>query len=108
MMKAVFLEKPGGHLVMKEVNIPVPGPGEVLIKMKAAPVNPSDLARIRNTAAGHDLATFIPGIEGSGTVEVKEYCPISGSEKGLPVLRNMRPAVPGLSIWLQKPETVFL
>ena len=70
MMKAVFLEKPGGHLVMKEVNIPVPGPGEVLIKMKAAPVNPSDLARIRNTAAGHDLATFIPGIEGSGTVVV--------------------------------------
>lgn len=64
-MKAVFLDKPGGKLSVKELKTPVPGPGEVLVRMKAAPVNPSDLARIRKA---EDLTTFIPGIEGSGTV----------------------------------------
>ena len=67
-MQAVFLEKPGGPLVVKEVKIPEPGPGEVLIKMSAAPVNPSDLAQIRNAPANYDLGTFIPGLEGSGRV----------------------------------------
>ena len=67
-MKALFLDKPGGSLIVKEVNIPDPGPGEVLIRMKASPVNPSDLARIRNAPVEYDLATFIPGLEGSGTV----------------------------------------
>jgi NADPH:quinone reductase len=67
-MKAVFLEKPGGLLVVKEIKIPQPGPNEVLIKMSAAPVNPSDLAGIRNAHSEHDLTTFIPGLEGSGTV----------------------------------------
>ena len=67
-MKAVFLEKHEGRLIIKEVKTPVPGPGEVIVKMNAAPVNPSDLARIRNAHKNHDLATFIPGLEGSGTV----------------------------------------
>lgn len=67
-MKAVFLEKQGGPLVVREVKIPVPGPGEVLIKIAAAPVNPSDLAGIRNAHKNFDLETYIPGLEGSGTV----------------------------------------
>ncbi len=67
-MKAVFLEKQEGKLVVREVKIPDPAPNEVLIKMAAAPVNPSDLARIRNAHKEFDLATFIPGLEGSGTV----------------------------------------
>ncbi len=68
MMLAVFLEKAGGQLVVKETKVPEPGPGEVLIKMSAAPVNPSDLAQIRNAPAVYDLDTFIPGLEGSGRV----------------------------------------
>jgi NADPH:quinone reductase-like Zn-dependent oxidoreductase len=67
-MKAVFLEKQGGPLVVREVDTPVPGPGEVLIKIAAAPVNPSDLAGIRNAHDNFDLRTFIPGLEGSGKV----------------------------------------
>lgn len=67
-MKALFLDKPGGHLIVKDVKIPVPGPGEVLIRMKSAPVNPSDIAILRKAAAAYDLAFFIPGLEGSGTV----------------------------------------
>jgi NADPH:quinone reductase len=67
-MQAVFLGKPGGPLLVKEVKIPDPGPKEVLIKMSAAPVNPSDLARIREAHPAYDPASFIPGLEGSGTV----------------------------------------
>ena len=67
-MKAVFLEKQGGPLVVKDVDVPVPGPGEVLIKVAAAPINPSDIAMLKHAYAEHDLATFIPGLEGSGTV----------------------------------------
>ncbi|MBK7132324.1 MAG: zinc-binding dehydrogenase [Bacteroidales bacterium] len=65
-MIAVFTEKQGGPLVVREVEIPKPGPGEVLVKIAAAPINPSDLARVRNMDT--DLDKFIPGLEGSGTV----------------------------------------
>jgi NADPH:quinone reductase-like Zn-dependent oxidoreductase len=67
-MKAVFLEKPRGRLLMREVKTPVPGPGEVLVRMKAAPVNPSDIAGLKRADAEYDLSTFIPGLEGSGIV----------------------------------------
>ncbi len=67
-MKAVFLEKQGGPLIVRELKIPYPGPSEVLVKISAAPINPSDLGRLRNAHIDHDLSTFIPGLEGSGTV----------------------------------------
>jgi len=67
-MQAVFLEKPGGRLIVREVKTPEPGPNEVLIKMSAAPINPSDLAQIRNAGTEYDVSTLIPGLEGSGTV----------------------------------------
>jgi NADPH2:quinone reductase len=67
-MKAVFLEKKDGPLVVRDVATPAPGRGEVLVKIAAAPVNPSDLARIRNAHTWFDLAKFIPGLEGSGKV----------------------------------------
>ena len=66
-MLAAFLEKKGGPLIVKEVRVPDPGPSEVLVRISAAPVNPSDLARLKNVG-NEDLATFIPGLEGSGSV----------------------------------------
>ena len=67
-MLAAFLEKEGGPLIVKEVRVPEPGPSEVLVKISAAPVNPSDLARLKNAHHENDLTTFIPGLEGSGSV----------------------------------------
>ncbi len=67
-MQAVFIEKHGGQLVVKGSYVPNPGPNDVLIKIAAAPVNPSDISAIRNAAADKDLTTYIPGLEGSGTV----------------------------------------
>jgi len=66
-MKAVHLEKAGGPLVLRTVHVPRPQKGEVLVKMSAAPVNPSDLHRIRSVEEDN-ISAFIPGIEGSGTV----------------------------------------
>jgi NADPH2:quinone reductase len=67
-MKAVFLDGPGSRLVVREIKTPEPGPNEVLIRMIASPVNPSDLARIKDAPKEYGLATFIPGLEGSGIV----------------------------------------
>ena len=67
-MHAVHLEKRGGPLVIRSVMVPHPKPGEVLVKMAASPVNPSDLARINGISDEQDLDSFIPGLEGSGTV----------------------------------------
>ncbi len=67
-MKAVFPDIMTGHLIVKETDTPKPGKGEVLVRMAAAPVNPSDLARIRGFMATGKPDGFIPGLEGSGTV----------------------------------------
>jgi NADPH:quinone reductase len=67
-MNAVRVENPGGPFVVRTVKTPVPGKGEVLIKIAAAPVNPSDLQRIRSIADPALIKDFIPGIEGSGIV----------------------------------------
>lgn len=67
-MQAVFSEKPGGKLVVREVKVPDLRPGEVLVKISAAPVNPSDIAMLKNSHGVQDLTTFIPGLEGSGRV----------------------------------------
>jgi NADPH:quinone reductase-like Zn-dependent oxidoreductase len=67
-MRAVFIDKAGGKLIVKEANTPQPGPGEVLIRIAAAPVNPSDIALLRNEYPDNYLNTYIPGLEGSGTV----------------------------------------
>jgi NADPH:quinone reductase len=67
-MKAVFLEKAEGRLIVRDTIVPKPGPGEVLVKVSAAPVNPSDLAMLRQAGKSIDTETFIPGLEGSGRV----------------------------------------
>jgi NADPH:quinone reductase len=66
-MKAIIVTAPGGPLELKEVLTPVPGPGEVLVKIEAAPVNPSDLSAIKR-GQGELFIPFIPGLEGAGVV----------------------------------------
>jgi NADPH:quinone reductase len=67
-MRAVFLEKAEGQLIVRDTIVPKPGPGEVLVKLSAAPVNPSDIAMIRQIGKSTEAETFIPGLEGSGRV----------------------------------------
>lgn len=69
MMRAVQLDEPYGKLTLREIPVPRPGQNQVLIRMAAAPFNPSDLgAMMGATYGGVRKFPFTPGIEGSGTV----------------------------------------
>ncbi len=66
-MKALQFEQYGTPqvLALGERPIPAPGPGEVLIKVLASGINPSDI----KNAAGHFKATLeglVPGFESPG------------------------------------------
>src|SRR6516162_5770066 len=70
-MLAVQLKDYNGKpesLTLAEVPIPRPGPGEVLVKVFASPVNPSDLMFITGNYGFRKALPATPGFEGSGTV----------------------------------------
>lgn len=62
------LERPGDFLELREVPRPVPGPGQVLIKMRRAAVNPSDIAFVQGFYGQARVADTPAGFEGVGTV----------------------------------------
>ena len=66
-MKALRQNEAGGKLIVESIPVPVPGPGEVLVKMAASPINPSDLANISGSYLAKSWP-FTPGLEGSGTI----------------------------------------
>jgi len=55
--------------VIKEMETPAPGPGEVLIKVRAAAVNFPDLLQTRGEYQHKPPLPFIPGLELSGEIE---------------------------------------
>jgi NADPH:quinone reductase-like Zn-dependent oxidoreductase len=70
-MRAVQLrdyEGKPGSLSVSQVPVPKPGPGEVLVKVFASPVNPSDLMFITGNYGFKKPLPATPGFEGSGTV----------------------------------------
>jgi NADPH:quinone reductase-like Zn-dependent oxidoreductase len=67
-MKAALQREASGDLFIEEVNVPIPGPGEVLVQMEYTPINPSDLSFLQGTYAEKPSYPVIPGIEGSGIV----------------------------------------
>jgi NADPH:quinone reductase len=69
-MKAIRINKIGGPevLELQEVDSPVPSPGEVLIKVKAAGVNRSDVLSRSSRSYGSQNLPQIPGLEVSGTI----------------------------------------
>jgi len=70
-MQAVLLRdydgRPGS-IVIAEVDVPRPEHGQVLIRIAAAPVNPSDLAFIHGLYGFRKVLPAIPGFEASGMV----------------------------------------
>ncbi len=67
-MRALELQAYDGQLHLVEKPTPRPGPGEVLIRIAAAPINPSDVAFIHGRYGVKKRLPVIPGIEGSGQV----------------------------------------
>jgi len=66
---AIRLHQPGGpeFMVWEEIDLPAPGPGEVLIRHSAVGLNFIDV--YHRTGLYPLPAPFIPGLEGAGTVE---------------------------------------
>jgi NADPH2:quinone reductase len=55
-------------LAVEERPTPQPGRGEVLVRMAASPINPSDLASLQGLYGVPKALPLVPGIEGCGTV----------------------------------------
>jgi len=71
-MRAIVVDEFGGpeQLRAAEVAIPVPGPGEVLVEIYAAPVNYVDLLVVGGTYQFLPERPFIPGKGPAGIVQV--------------------------------------
>jgi NADPH:quinone reductase len=67
-MQAVLLEQPGGSPTIGQIPTPAPGSGQVLIRMAASPINPSDLGFLKGSYGFQRPFPIVPGFEGSGTV----------------------------------------
>lgn len=66
-MKALVIEEFGGPMIPKEMPVPDPGPGEVLLRVKACAVDQFDL-RIRDGKVPHARVPLILGHEVAGEV----------------------------------------
>lgn len=70
-MRAVQLTAYDGQpqsITMDTVPVPRPGAGEVLVRVHASPINPSDLMFVRGLYGFKKPLPAVPGFEGSGTV----------------------------------------
>ncbi|SFO51077.1 NADPH2:quinone reductase [Geodermatophilus obscurus] len=85
-MRAITYTRNGGPEVLELTDRPVPepGPGEVLVRLAVAGVNPTDWKSRTNTSPGP--GGQVPGQDGAGTVEA--------------VGRGVDPAVTGQRVWV--------
>src|SRR5579872_7228194 len=71
-MKAIRVHEFGGPEVLKLEEVPDlhPGPGQVLVRVKAAGVNPYETYMRRGTYAVKPALPYTPGSDAAGTVEL--------------------------------------
>ncbi len=67
-MQALMVVSFESPLEVAETSVPVPGKGEVLVKIDSSPVNPSDWSFLRGMYSSKKKPPVIAGFEGSGTV----------------------------------------
>ncbi|HVO37973.1 MAG TPA: NADPH:quinone reductase [Spirochaetia bacterium] len=70
-MKAIIVRQYGDPEVMKveEVPTPAPSPGQILVRIKAAGVNPADTYARSGSSANKPPVPYTPGTDGAGVVE---------------------------------------
>ena len=70
-MKAIRVHEYGGPAVMKleEISDPQPGPGEVLVRVRAAGINPVDAYIHTGTYVRKPPLPYTPGQDGAGEIE---------------------------------------
>ncbi|NMG40119.1 zinc-binding dehydrogenase [Chelativorans sp. ZYF759] len=69
-MTVIAITEPGGPLVLKPERrpLPAPGPGEILIRVRAAGVNRPDVAQRKGSYPPPPGASDLPGLEAAGEV----------------------------------------
>ncbi|MFX6250489.1 alcohol dehydrogenase catalytic domain-containing protein, partial [Acinetobacter baumannii] len=67
-MKAAVVREFGKPLVIEEVTVPMPGPGQILVKIAATGVCHTDLHAAEGDWPVKPNPPFIPGHEGVGHV----------------------------------------
>ena len=60
--------EPAEVLKVEEIDKPEPGAGQVLVKMRARPINPSDVLTVRGLYGSLPVPPATPGLEGMGEV----------------------------------------
>lgn len=84
-MRAIVIDTPGAAPRIDNVPMPRPGPGEVLVRLAASPINPSDLMTVQGLyGIGWDFP-LIPGLEGAGRVMAEGGGFMARSLMGKPV-----------------------
>ena len=70
-MKAYELQGPGGvdGMMLVEKDVPAPGPGQVLVKLKAATINYRDLLTVKGGYGSRQKFPLVPLSDGAGVVE---------------------------------------
>src|SRR5512139_3704148 len=68
-MRAARFDRASRQLIVQDVPVPEPGPGEVLVRVEAAGICASDLHMIDGTMPDFPLEHVTPGHEVAGTIE---------------------------------------
>lgn len=101
-MKAVYYERagePATVLKVIETEIPEPGPDQIVMRMKAMPINPADLATIRGVYRTPQKTPTVPGYEGLGEI-VKVGSRVRSLHVGMPaIMVATKPAGWGNGTW---------
>jgi NADPH2:quinone reductase len=69
-MRAIEISRPGGPEVLMTTTrpLPRPGPGQILVRIRAAGVNRPDVSQRMGSYAPPPTASDLPGLEGAGEV----------------------------------------
>jgi NADPH:quinone reductase-like Zn-dependent oxidoreductase len=67
-MKALVLKEFNGKPLIEELPVPEPGKGQILVKIHASPINPSDHHFIYGNYPTEKTLPVVPGFEASGKV----------------------------------------
>src|SRR5258706_7268975 len=80
-LQQTSLNGPQDLCLITDVPVPVPGPGEVLIRVTAAGVNFGDISQAHGTFLGGPQPSYLAGFEAAGEIAATRHA-VTGLEPG--------------------------